>query len=818
MLLPQALKRPGRAHPTSPGVGISSFTQAQLNANQVVYVHDDSNTTSDSFTFDVQDGSGNNLTGQTFSITINSVDDDAPVITANTGIALDEGATETINSGELQANDPDTDNNTLTYNITSAPTNGKVELTTGPGVAISNFTQAQLNANQVVYVHDDSNTTSDSFTFDIQDGSGNNLTGQTLIITINPIDDDAPTISTLSIGSDNAAPEFATGGDVVTVTFMANESLDISSLSLTNIKSGGIAVGNNAVTYASTANPFEYTAKFTITATDSDGAVSFTLNFSDGAGNAAAAVSNADITNASSVTVDNTIPTIASILAADPNPNNTTSVNYTVTFSENVINVDVADFSLTTGAAITGASVSNVSANSGTEYTVTVSGFTLGASYASGGLRLNFISNGTIQDKVGLTTTTNYIGGTIYTIVHPVPTVTTNTGISLNEGATEIIDSGELQATDSDTDDNTLVYAVTTPSANGQLELATDAGVAITSFTQAQLNANEVVYVHNDSNTTSDNFIFDVQDGSGNNLTSQIFSITINPVDDDLPTITTNTGITLDEGGTETINTTELQSDDTDTNNDNLIYALTSGPSKGQIELTTGPGVGISSFTQAQLNANQVLYVHDDSNTTSDGFTFDLQDGSGNNLAGQTFIITINALDDDMPTISTNTGITLNEGGTETINNTELQSNDTDSNNDNLIYAITSGPSNGQVELTTGPGIGINSFTQAQLNANQVVYVHDDSNTTSDSFTFDVQDGSANNLTGQTFSITINPVDDDAPVITANTGIALDEGATETINSGELQANDPDTDNNTLTYNITSAPANGKVELTTGQV
>ena len=63
---------------------------------------------------------------------------------------------------------------------------------------------------------------------------------------------------------------------------------------------------------------------------------------------------------------------------------------------------------------------------------------------------------------------------------------------------------------------------------------------------------------------------------------------------------------------------------------------------------------------------------------------------------------------------------------------------------------------NGQLELTGNPGVAVSSFTQAQIDANQVVYVHDGTNTTTDSFTFDVDDGQGNAVTGETFGLTIN--------------------------------------------------------------
>ena len=60
-------------------------------------------------------------------------------------------------------------------------------------------------------------------------------------------------------------------------------------------------------------------------------------------------------------TLDRTAPDIQSILLANTSPTNAGSVQYTVTFSEDVSGVDAGDFTLTT-AGVTGASVATVSA------------------------------------------------------------------------------------------------------------------------------------------------------------------------------------------------------------------------------------------------------------------------------------------------------------------------------------------------------------------------------------------------------------------------------------------------------------------------
>ena len=106
------------------------------------------------------------------AITVTAVND-APAQINNNGAMLAQGGTETISNSELRYDDPEQPAANVTYSITTAPAHGQLELTTGPGVAINSFTQAQIDAGEVVYVHDGSNTTSDGFTFDVDDGQGN---------------------------------------------------------------------------------------------------------------------------------------------------------------------------------------------------------------------------------------------------------------------------------------------------------------------------------------------------------------------------------------------------------------------------------------------------------------------------------------------------------------------------------------------------------------------------------------------------------------------------------------------------------------------
>ncbi len=132
---------------------------------------------------------------------------------------------------------------------------------------------------------------------------------------------------------------------------------------------------------------------------------------------------SAESSSSASVIVvnDNTPPTVSSINLAGSSPTNASSVNWTVTFSENVVNVGSGNFSLA-NTGLTSPSVSGVTPVSGSVYTVTASTGT-----GSGSLGLNLSSIGAIADGAG-----NALAGTftgqVYSIDKTAPVTTDNTG------------------------------------------------------------------------------------------------------------------------------------------------------------------------------------------------------------------------------------------------------------------------------------------------------------------------------------------------------------------------------------------------------
>ena len=130
-------------------------------------------------------------------------------------------------------------------------------------------------------------------------------------------------------------------------------------------------------------------------------------------------------------TLNKTNPAVNSIVPANANPTNATSVQYTVTFNQSVSNVDTSDFTLT-ATGVTGATISSVT-GSGSVYTVTVNTGT-----GDGTLALNLVDNDTITNSVGSalggtgTGNGNFTGTPVYTIDKTAPTVSSIVPASTN--------------------------------------------------------------------------------------------------------------------------------------------------------------------------------------------------------------------------------------------------------------------------------------------------------------------------------------------------------------------------------------------------
>jgi len=129
------------------------------------YVHDGSETASDSFTYVANDGTDDSNTA-TVTVTVSAVND-APVLDVNAGLTINEGDVASLSIVDLSASDVDNADTELTFIVSAGPAGGSLLL---DGVTpITSFTQDQLVAGRVSYTHAGGEVLSDSFDFTVQD-------------------------------------------------------------------------------------------------------------------------------------------------------------------------------------------------------------------------------------------------------------------------------------------------------------------------------------------------------------------------------------------------------------------------------------------------------------------------------------------------------------------------------------------------------------------------------------------------------------------------------------------------------------------------
>ena len=200
------------------------------------------------------------------------------------------------------------------------------------------------------------------------------------------------------------------------------------------------------------------------------------------------------------------------------------------------------------------------------------------------------------------------------------------------------------------------------------------------------------------------------------------------------PAVITNSLLRINENGSLSLKEF-LSAVDERVENDTLIYEVLTPPQHGALSKTI--------FTQKELGNDEIIYTHDGTETEIDSFRFTVT-----NLSSKTGVITFNIsitlLDDTPPEILINQFIEVENGSTHSLAS-HLLAEDDEAPSDDLIYTVTEMPEHGSIPY---------SFTQAELLSGDIVYIHDGSDSTTDSFIFSVSDG-VNVLEGQMFSISI---------------------------------------------------------------
>ncbi len=218
---------------------------------------------------------------------------------------------------------------------------------------------------------------------------------------------------------------------------------------------------------------------------------------------------------------------------------------------------------------------------------------------------------------------------------------------------------------------------------------------------------------------------------------------------------------------------------------------------------------GSDTLANYQAALRSVAYVNtsDNPSTLTRSATFTVNDGSVSSNV-QTRNITLSPVNDEQ-SLDTNAGMTVDEEATATITTTMLSTSDVEQSPAQIIYTVASVPVNGALKLDGAPLGTSNTFTQDDIDNGRLVYAHNGSETTADSFTFTVDDGFGTATSG-TFNITVNPVND-APVATVDS-FSVAEGSTTTLDIANNDY-DPDDGLDLASIVIDTAPSHGTLSI-----
>ena len=687
---------------TLSGVAVTAgqvITVADIMAGNLVFTPaaDTNGTGYANFTFSVRDSNNAyDVAPNTLTFDVTPVND-APIRTSGTvsnlTVSEDAGLASLGLAGVTYSSGGSTDESgqTLTYAVTviPSPSAGDVFLADGTTrVIVGSYTLAEIQGMQFKPATNATGVT--AFQFNVYDSGGTANGGadtisEFILITVTAVND-APTITNLSSDSlsynegdgavvieqggnalvaDVDSSNLDTGTLVVSIPSGGDSAEDVLSIRNEGTSAGQIGVSGSNVTYGGVTIG-------TSTGGSSGSNLVITLNSNATPTAVTALVQNITYENTDTAAATTGARTVRFVLT---DGDGGTSANYDTTVTVSGVNdapVNTVPGAQTvnedTALAVSGISVNDVDGNlSSVQLGVlngTVSVILQGGATISGGSNsTNTLTLSGSQADINATLATltyqgtlNYNGSDTLTVtstdsnsvtdvdmvaitVSAVDDATVVTGGTSGTGNEDTTITGTLTATDADGLSDGTVFTVSTNATNGTASI--DPATGLWSYTP---NA--------DYNGT-DSFTVTITDDAGT-TTTHVISVTVTPVND-APVMVVNSGSTVAEGGTDTIDASELAVTDVDNSAAQLTYSIGTGPLYGRLELTTAPGVNATTFTQADIAANRLIYIHDSSETTNDSFTFTVSDGAGGSVGLTTVTLTITSVN-DTPTITSGGG------------------------------------------------------------------------------------------------------------------------------------------------------------------
>lgn len=600
------------------GIPISAFYVEDLrlgNINYVQSVHKGVEVGKDEFSFRCNDGV-NQSPVDNFPIVVYPENDEEPRVYIREFIVM-EGMELKIDAPILRAVDNDDPPGSLTFLISRPPRYGQIiQQRTVAGIfPVSNFSQSDIaKSSTIMYKHDDSETLRDSFEFILTDGKFN--VTRTVPIIILPIDDETPRLSV----NNELEIEVVGGRKLITNNHLRADDIDSDDSKITFIirgyprhgyilKRGSDGIVRNLTLYAN------------FTQFDIDNNHVWYVHTDSDSGQD---VIKLDVTDGLNPIVDRYFKvTIAELDIIYPQvisrglqlPEGGSMILTTDMIGGTDINSPDEDLRFTVTQAPVHGFLESTD-NPGTPI-LTFTQLDLAGS------KIRYVHNSDSEIKMdgfqfevtdGNNPVTRSFRIAITDVDNKKPVLFCNK-LRIQEGGNKIITPFELRVEDLDTPNKKITFYITQVPLHGNI--LRNFSQTVNTFTYEDIINNLITYQHDGTETTQDEFSFTITDNTNVDFYAlsdmsiptripQIFTIEVVPVDNGIPNVSVNKGITsleyLPDGrrGVKLTNRV-LQAEDRDSTDNSLTFLLTVLPQHGHLHNIDSGNGAISSWTQGNV-------------------------------------------------------------------------------------------------------------------------------------------------------------------------------------------------------------------------
>jgi hypothetical protein len=711
------------------------------------------------------DAAGNASEAQSVTLSINDLDDAAPTITSSSiADTIDEnsGAGQVVYTATADDSGDDVADSPITFSLSS---DSDAALTIDPSTGVVTLSTDPDHEAQSVY----------SFAVIATDAAGNVSAEQSVTLTINDLDDAAPTITS---GDTAVAINENSGSNQVVYTATADDSGDdVSDTPITFSLSSDsdVALSIDPSTGAVTLS------------TDPDHEAQSEYNFAVVATDAAGNVSAEQSVTLTINDLDDAAPTITSASIADTIDENSGSDQVVYTATADDSGDDVADSPITFTLAEGSDAALSIDSSTGEVTLSTDPDHEAQSVYSFAVIATDAAGNVSAEQSVTLT---------INDLDDAAPTITSgDTAVAINEnsGSNQVVYTATADDSGDDVSDTPITFSL---SSDSDVALSIDPSTgAVTLSTDPDHEAQSEY-----------NFAVVATDAAGNVSAEQSVTLTINDLDDAAPTITSSSiADTIDEnsGSGQVIYTATADDSGDDVADSPITFSLSSD---SDVALTIDASTGAVTLSDDPDHEAQSVY----------SFAVIATDAAGNASEAQSVILEINDLDDAAPTItSASIADTIDENsGSDQIVYTATADDSGDDVSDTPItfslssdsdVALSIDPSTGAVTLSTDP----DHETQSEY-----------------SFAVIATDAAGNASEAQSVILEINDLDDAAPTITSgDAAVAIDEnsGSDQVVYTATADDSGDDVSDTPITFSLSSDsdvalsidPSTGAVTLST---